>query len=78
MSYYRLSTYSRTTTAVATDYVVKGTSPTKALRELAALAGYELAEQDGRYGTAADGTKLMALTEKWGRVDSPDARTTRL
>ena len=71
MSYYRLHT------DTATEYRTKGSSPAKALRELAAQAGYELATQNGRYGTATDGTHLSALTEAWGRVHYSDARTTR-
>lgn len=61
-----------------TEFRVKGRSPAKALCELVEAAGLELASQDGRYGKLADGRSCMALTEPWGRVDSPDARTTRV
>lgn len=61
-----------------TDFVVKAATPAKALVELVKLAGLELASQNGRYGKLADGTAVSAMTEPWGRVDSPDARTTRL
>ncbi len=73
MSYYRLYTDSS-----KTDYRTKGNSPTKALRELADMAGMELASQDGRYGKTTTGQSVSAMTEPWGRVDSPDARTTRV
>ena len=72
MSYYRLYTDSKT------DHRVKGTSPAKALRELCTVAGLTLSEQNGRYGTTTEGKHVMALTEAWGRVDYPDARTTRM
>jgi hypothetical protein len=61
-----------------TDFVVKGTRPAKALTELVTAAGLALASQNGRYGRLHDGTSVSAMTEAWGRVDSPDARTTRL
>jgi hypothetical protein len=73
MSAYRLYVASD-----RTDHRVKGRSPAKALRELVEAAGLELASQDGRYGRLVDGRAVAAMTEDWGRVDGPDARTTRL
>ncbi len=75
MSYYRL--YLTNTLHGKTDYRVKGNSPAKALRELVAMAGMELVTQNGRYGKTTDGERVAAMTEPWGRVDGPDARTTR-
>jgi hypothetical protein len=72
MSYYRLYADGE-----KTEHRTKGSSPAKALRELTEAAGYLLTEQRGRYGTASGGTRVMALTEAYGRTDSPDARTTR-
>lgn len=73
MSGYRLYVESK-----RTDHRTTGRSPAKALRELTAAAGLELASQDGRYGRLTDGRTVSALTEPWGRVDRPDARTTRV
>lgn len=72
MSYYRLYVDS-----TKTEHSVKGSSPARALRELTAAAGLELASQDGRYGRLADGTTVAALTEDWSRAHYADARTTR-
>ena len=72
MSYYRLYIDSD-----RTEYRVKGKSPAKALLELTALAGLTLVSNNGRWGKLNDGRSAGALTEAWGRVDSPDARTNR-
>lgn len=72
MSYYRL--YADR----ATDHVVKGSSPAKALRELCAAAGLTLASQDGRYGRTSDGQSVSALTEPWSYSRQRDHGTTRL
>ncbi len=72
------STYVLYLDSQKTDHAVKGTSPTKALRELVELAGLNLASQTGRYGKVADGRSASALTATWGRTDTPDARSTRL
>lgn len=71
MSAYRLYVDSE-----RTEFRVKGSRPAKALAELVAEAGLTLASQDGRYGRLDDGRAVMALTEPWGRVDRPGARTT--
>jgi hypothetical protein len=73
-----MSTYRLNVDSQKTEHTVKGTSPAKALKALVEQAGLALASQDGRYGKLADGRSVSALTEPWGRVDSPDARTTRL
>jgi hypothetical protein len=73
-----MSTYRLYVDSTKTEHTVKGKSPAKALKELAAQAGLTLATQDGRYGRLSDGTTACALTEPWSRVDSADARTTRL
>lgn len=74
----RGSTYILYVDSRETEHRVKGRSPAKALTELVAAAGLELASQNGRYGKLADGRSASAMTAQWGRVDSPDARTTRI
>lgn len=65
-----------------TQHVVAGTSPAKALPLLAKMAGLNLVSQNGRYGRVkvddATTAGVSAMTMPWGRVDYPDARTTRL
>ena len=74
MSYYRLYLESATT-----EHSVEGNSPAKALVQLVALAGLELASQNGRYGRLSDGRLVGALTEPWSRRRlDPLERTTRL
>lgn len=73
-----MSTYSLYLDYTATDFVVKGKSPTKALRELCAAAGLSLAKQTGRYGRLEDGRPVAAMTQDWSRAHYPDARTTRV
>ncbi|MFL5312240.1 MAG: hypothetical protein ACJ79H_17545 [Myxococcales bacterium] len=74
MSSYRLHVDS-----TATEYTVEGSSPRKALTELVAAAGLELASQNGRYGRLADGRSVSALTMPWSRRRlDPHERTTRL
>jgi hypothetical protein len=65
MSYYVLYIDGATT-----EHRIKGTSPAKALRELTEMAGLTLTSQNGRYGRDGDSRTVVALTQKWGRVDS--------
>lgn len=78
MTKKRHSHYVLSVNLETTEHRVAAESPAKALRELVAAAGLTLASQDGRYGKTTDGQSVSALTAKWGRVDYPDARTTRL
>jgi hypothetical protein len=73
-----VSTYRLYVDSTKTEHTTKGSSPTIALRKLCSAADVALASQDGRYGRLTDGRSCAALTEPWGRVDAPDARTTRL
>lgn len=63
--------------STATSYDADGKSPAKALRELCAAAGLELASQDGRYGRLTDGRSVSAMTMQWGRAHYADHGTTR-
>lgn len=64
-----------------TEHIAQAKTPRAGLTALADLAGLALAagrEMNGRYGKTEDGRTVSALTAPWSRVDSPDARTTRL
>lgn len=52
----------------------RATTPNKALRE---FFGDDLVSHDGRYGKLTDGRNAAAMLVHGGRVNSPDARTTR-
>jgi hypothetical protein len=73
-----MSTYRLYVDGAVTEHRVKGTKPAAALRELCVAAELQLASQSGRYGHLDDGRSAVALTEPWGRVDGPEARTTRI
>lgn len=64
--------------AQKTDHTVKADTPAKALRELVAAAGLELATQDGRYGRTTDGQYAAAMLVDTSRVRYADHGTTRL
>ena len=55
----------------------QATTPNRALRDWCAAKGYELASHTGRRGELADGRRVCAYLVPAGRVDYPDARTTR-
>jgi hypothetical protein len=74
----RTQTYELHTGTAASGVTVKGTSPTKALRDLCALQGFVLASQTGRYGRTTGGRAVSALTVDAGRVRYADHGTTRL
>lgn len=62
----------------ATEYRTAASGPKKALQLLVEMAGLELADQDGRYGTTTDGRRAHALTESWSRAHYADHGTTRV